>query len=88
MFTVSQHKLSFIDSPILYSEEHGCIYGLVKDVDSDGDYLMFTPQFIDGTWSENEDDWAEVDEMALLGEDSKIKDYVDQVFQTLQKEVS
>ena len=88
MFTVSAHRLNFIDSPILSSNEHGCIYGLVKDVDSDGDYLMCTPVYVDGTWSEDEDDWCEVDMMSLLGEDEEVQKEVDLIFQTLQKEVS
>ena len=64
---------------IYVSEEHGCAYRIHKDLDSDGDWLECTPLFIDGTWSRDDDDWYEVDHMALLGEEEDVRLHVDWV---------
>ena len=66
------------------SEEHGCVYALVKDQDSDGDYMVMTPMNADNTFSMDDIDWVEVDEMALLGEEQCIRDHVEMVYQLLQ----
>ena len=84
-FVTAHHKLDFVNSPtILLSEEHGCVYGLVHDLDSDGDYLIQTPRNADGTWSEADEDWCEVDELALLGEEPEVQDYVERVWKALK----
>ena len=56
-------------SNIYISDFHGCAYSMVRDLDSDGDYLIYTPLFTDGTYEEDLGEWAEVDHMALLGEE-------------------
>ena len=72
--------------PAVYiSEKHGCVYALIQDLDSDGDYLIQTPMFADGTYDQDQDNWCEVDEMALLGEEQEIQDYVNFVFGYLQE---
>ena len=88
VFVTADHQLDFISSPVFYSDFHGCVYGLVRDLDSDGDYLMTTPQNADGTWSENEDDWYEVDEMALLGEEEDHRLHVEFVYDLLRREMN
>ena len=87
VFVTASHRLDFVTSPVLFSEEHGCVYGVAADLDSDGDVLLVTPQNIDGTWSEDEDDWVEVDHMALLGEEEAVRAHVDDVFQLLQRQI-
>ena len=62
---------------IFISKEHGCVYTLEDNV------LLQTPQFTDGRYDENVDNWSEVDEMALLGEDQSVQDYMSYVIQTL-----
>ena len=68
---------------IYVSEDHGCVYRLYRDVDSDGDYLLYTPLNQDNTFSLNDDDWIEVDEMAMLGEEQEVQDAVANVWKTL-----
>ena len=67
------------------SEFHGCAYRLVKDLDSDGDYLIYTPLLTDNTFSENDEDWIEVDDMALLGEEKVHQDHIAMVYEVLSK---
>ena len=87
VYVTAHHKLDFVDSPtIFFSQPHGCVYGIVKDVDSDGDYLIQTPMNADNTWSEDDADWCEVDEMALLGEEEDIRLHVEQVWDILRRE--
>ena len=69
---------------VFVSNEHGCVYAIVKDIDSDGDFLIQTPQFADGSYDPDQDNWAEVDEMALLGEDQSVRDHVELVWATLR----
>ena len=64
---------------IFKSEQHGCVYTL------DDNVLLYTPQFIDGTYDENVENWGEVDEMALLGEDQSVQDHVSYVIKTLSR---
>ena len=61
------------------SEQHGCVYRLQQDQDSDGDWLEYTPQNDDGTWSQDDDDWAEVDQLSLLGEEEDVRLHIDWV---------
>ena len=68
------------------SQDHGCVYAMIKDQDSDGDYLVMTPMNADNTFSLNDDDWVEVDEMALLGEEQHIQDHVEQVWKALKED--
>ena len=44
-------------------ESRGCVFTLIKDVDSDGDYLIYTPLFAEGPelYDLNEDNWADVE---------------------------
>ena len=70
---------------IYISEFHGCAYAMVKDVDSDGDYLIMTPMMTDNTFSMNDDDWTEVDELALLGEESAHLEHINFVHSILSK---
>ena len=63
---------------IFISEQHGCVYTL------DDNVLLTTPQFTDGRYDENVDNWDEVDELALLGEEQSIQDHVSYVIKTLQ----
>jgi hypothetical protein len=46
-----------------------------------------TPQFTDGSYDLNTDNWTEVDEMSLLGEEQSIQDHVNYVITTLSKTV-
>jgi len=64
---------------IYISEFHGCAYSMVRDLDSDGDYLIYTPLNDDGTYEKDRDEWQEVDEMALLGEEEVHRTHVDWV---------
>ena len=68
---------------IYISEFHGCAYRIVKDVDSDGDFLEMTPLSTDNTFSLNDEDWIEVDEMALLGEEKVHQDEVTKAYEVL-----
>ena len=87
VFVTIHHRLDFVDSPTVYlSEPHGCVYRIVQDQDSDGDYLITTPRNADGTWSERDEDWTEVDELALLGEDQDIRLHVEHVWDVLRRE--
>ena len=70
---------------IYISENHGCVYRIYQDVYSDVDYLIYTPLNQDNTFSMNDDDWIEVDEMALLGEEKEVQDYIEFVFDYLQE---
>ena len=70
---------------IYVSEFHGCAYALVKDDDSDGDYLIQTPMFADNTFSLLDDDWVEVDELALLGEEAVHQEHINFVHSILSK---
>ena len=63
---------------IFISEEHGCAYTLEDNV------LLQTPMFVGGGIETAEDNWTEVDEMALLGEEQSIQDHVSYVIKTLQ----
>ena len=49
----------------------GCAYSL------DGDVLIVTPLNTDGTFDSNIDNWTEVDELAILGEEQWIQDEID-----------
>ena len=62
---------------IYVSEQHGCVYTLQDNV------LLMTPQFTDGSYDLNTDNWTEVDEMSLLGEEQSIQDHVNYVITTL-----
>ena len=68
---------------VYVSDNHGCAYRIFKDVDSDGDYLIYTPLNQDNTFSMDDDEWIEVDEMALLGEEQEVRDEVEKVWKTL-----
>ena len=70
---------------IYISENHGCVYRIYQDVDSDGDYLIYTPLNQDNTFSMNDDEWIEVDEMALLGEEQDVRDEVEKVWAVLRE---
>ena len=80
------HGLDFITGPAYASYQHGCVYGLWQDQDSDGDVLLYTPQLRDGSYSKDEDDWVEVDHMALLGEDEDTRLHVEWVEDMLRRE--
>ena len=54
---------------VYLSDFHGCAYSMVRDLDSDGDYLIHTPLYLDGTYEQDREAWVEVDHMALLGEE-------------------
>ena len=73
------HNLSFLDGVGIVSNEHGCVYGLIDDI------LFYTPQFTDGTYSDDIDDWCEVDHMALLGEEVEVRSHVDWIEEMLHK---
>ena len=76
----------YIQSPTFYiSQAHGCVYSLIHDDDSDGDYLIYTPLNADDTFTLNDDDWTEVDDMALLGEEQHIQDEVAHVYDVLSQ---
>ena len=60
------------------SEQHGCVYTLQDNV------LLMTPQFTDGSYDPDVDNWSEVDELSLLGEEQSIQDHVSYVITTLQ----
>ena len=49
---------------LYFSEPHGCVYSIYRDQDSDGDYLITTPQFRDGSYDTELDNWIEVDELS------------------------
>ena len=63
---------------IYVSEQHGCVYTLQDNV------LLMTPQFTDGSYDSDTDNWIEVDELSLLGEEQSIQDHIQQVITTLQ----
>jgi len=67
------HGLSFLSGPAYLSDQHGCVYGLIDGA------LFYTPQFSDGSYSDVEDDWVEVDHLALLGEDGDVRLHVEWV---------
>jgi len=67
------HGLSFLTGPAYLSDQHGCVYGLIDGA------LFYTPQYVDGVWSTDEDDWVEVDHLALLGEDEDVRLHVEWV---------
>ena len=62
---------------------HGCVYSIIKDQDSDGDYLVHTPLFADNTFCPDIDQWVEVDELALLGEERCHQEEVDRAWTIL-----
>jgi hypothetical protein len=51
----------------------GCVYTLIDDE------LFYTPMMKDGSFSNNEEDFVEVDHMALLGEEEFIRQEVERV---------
>ena len=63
---------------IYVSEQHGCVYTLQDNV------LLMTPQFTDGSYDSDTDNWIEVDELSLLGEEQSIQDHIQKVITTLQ----
>ena len=71
---------------VYVSEFHGCVYGICKDVDSDGDYLIQTPMFTDGTYDTDQDTWCEVDELALLGEEQDHQLEVEHAWDVLRRQ--
>ena len=73
-------------SSVYKSDFHGCVYAICEDEDSGGDYLIYTPQFSDGSYDEDQDNWSEVDEMALLGEDEDVRIHVEWVWDYLRRE--
>ena len=72
-------------NPVYVSAFHGCAYAIVRDNDTDGDYLIMTPQFTDGSYDPDQNNWAEVDEMALLGEEACHREHIDFVWEALQQ---
>ena len=70
---------------IYISEFHGCAYRLVRDLDSDGDWLEMTPLTTNNTFSLNDEDWTEVDEMAMLGEEECHREEVSYAYKTLKE---
>ena len=73
-------------TPSIYiSEFHGCAYRIQRDLDSDGDYLLHTPISTDDTFSLDDDDWIEVDELALLGEDEDHRLHIEFVWDLLRR---
>lgn len=48
----------------------GCVYTLIDDE------LFYTPMMKDGSFSNNEDDFVEVDHMSLFGEEQYIQDEI------------
>ncbi len=73
-------------SNVYVSEQHGCVYAIYRDLDSDGDYLISTPQDVDGSYDKDQDNWVEVDEMSLLGEDQDVQLHIEHVWDTLRRE--
>ena len=71
-------------SNVYVSEFHGCVYAICQDVDSDGDYLICTPQYSDGSYDTDRDNWVEVDELALLGEEQAVRDEVEKAWTSLR----
>ena len=69
---------------VYVSNAHGCVYAIVRDADSDGDFLIHTPQYTDGSYDTDQDNWSEVDELALLGEEQSVRDHIEQVWATLK----
>ena len=59
---------------IYLSDFHGCAYALDED-----DNLIMTPMHEDCTFDSCFDNWIEVDEMALLGEEEKHRAHVEWV---------
>ena len=68
---------------LYFSEPHGCVYAIHKDLDSDGDYLICTPHYNDGSYDTNQDNWIEVDEMALLGEEEAVQKEIEYAWKVL-----
>ena len=54
----------------LISETLGAVYTLEDDA------LLYTPMMKDGSFSDNIDDFIEVDHMALFGEEQYIQDEI------------
>ena len=69
---------------VYLSDFHGCAYAMVRDLDSDGDYLIYTPLYTDGTYEQDRDEWCEVDHMALLGEEQDHQLHVEWVMDHLR----
>ena len=75
---------------IFISQQHGCVYAILKEEDCDrpfsyGEFLIYTPLMNDGSYDTNQDNWDEVDEMALLGEEQHIQTHIQEVIDTLRK---
>ena len=70
---------------LYFSKPHGCVYSICEDLDSDGDYLITTPQFVDGSYDQDQDNWVEVDEMALLGEEEDVRLEVEHAWDVLRR---
>jgi len=63
---------------VYVSQQHGCVYAI------DGDALIYTPMMTDDSYDVNQDNWDEVDEMSLLGEEQHIRDHIEMVWATLK----
>ena len=74
------HGLSFLEGPGYKSDQHGCVYGLIDNE------LFYTPECVDGSYSEDIEDWCEVDHMSLLGEEEDIRLHVEWVEDMLRRE--
>ena len=52
-------------TPSVYiAEDMGSVFAIFRDQDSDGDCLIQTPLYTDGTYDHNQDNWAEVEDMS------------------------
>ena len=80
MIITLAHGIPFLTGPGYVSDQHGCVYGIIDDA------LFFTPQFSGGGYSTDEDDWAEVDHMAMLGEDGDVRLHIEWVEDMLRRE--
>ena len=69
---------------VYISNFHGCAYSMVRDLDSDGDYLIHTPLYLDGTYEQDREEWIEVDHMQLLGEEQDDRLHVEWVIDHLR----
>ena len=65
---------------IYVSDFGGCAYCLLDEA------LFYTPQFQDGSYSLDENDWIEVDHMAMLGEEEEIRVHLEWVEDKLRRE--
>jgi len=73
---------------MIISQKHGCVYSLIQEEDMhrpvSWEFLIYTPLMIDGSYDTNQDNWDEVDEMSLLGEEQHIQDHIELVRNTLK----